>query len=272
MAGATPPPFWFNCIHRDGRVFKALTSSTVIEWEGEPHILSTMTPPGDAAFLAQEIETTRTRYESLLAQQIEAGQVRIAHELHDSLGSQLAAISLQVAGIKALGDDGKPFAKEADQLIGNIKKAAEITRDLARGLSPVDAWPGAFWRALEKLCHEFSRTDGLQCDFAMQGDFDGVTAETGIHLYRITQEAIANALRHGGARHIKVELLRTGSDMALHVVDDGTGFEVRSVISETRQGVGLSSMYARAGAIGAQIGLERLSPKGFRVAVGWVQT
>ena len=271
MAGATLPSFWFNCIRRDGQVFKALTSSTVIEWESERHILSTMMPPGDAALMSEEVEKTRIHYESLLAAQIEKEQVNIAHELHDSLGSQLASISLQAAGIKLIDGGDKTLVEAVDLLLGNIKIASDLTRNLARGLAPVDDWPGAFGHAMEKLCIGFSGTQGLQCEFEMDGNFDNVGSQAGNHLYRITQEAIANALRHGAAQHIEVSLIRSGGDMALTIQDDGTGFDVRSVLNETRQGLGLSSMYARAKALQAQITLQQIKPRGFCVSVNWSQ-
>ena len=269
MAGATLSSFWFNCVHRDGYAFRALTNSTVIEWEGELHILSTMTPPGDAALLSEEIEKTRNYYEGLLASRIEKEQVRVAHELHDSLGSQLAGISLQAASLKLPDEPDKPFSEAIDQLLGNIKIASEITRDLARGLAPVDDWPGAFGQALQKLCRDFSRGEGLRCDFEIDGDFDAVSGLVGSQLYRITQEAITNALRHGAADHITVSLNRAADEMALTILDNGTGFEVRAAANETRKGLGLSSMYARARAIQAQITLQQVNPKGFCVSVNW---
>ena len=271
MSGATLPSVWFNCVHRDGSVFKALTNSTVIEWEGERHILSTMTPPGDAALLQEEVEKTRSHYECQLTSHIEKEQILIAHELHDSLGSQLAGISLQAANLKLLGNAGRPLDDAIDQLLGNIKTASEITRGLARGLAPVDDWPGAFVRAIKKLCHDFSATKGLQCDFEIEGDFDAVSGQKANHLYRITQEAIANAVRHGAALRINVSLIRSENQMTLTVFDDGNGFDVRSVTNETRQGLGLSSMYARARSIDAQITLEQLTPRGFCVSVIWTQ-
>ena len=269
MAGAALPSIWFNGIHRDGRVFKVLTNSTPIEWEGERHIMSTSTLPSDGALLTEEVEKSRARYEDLLANQVEKEQVHIAHELHDSLGSQLAGISLQAASLKLIGGSGRPLDEAVDQLLANIKVASEITRGLARGLSPVDDWPGAFGHAMKKLCHDFSVTNGLQCQFEMEGEFDSVVGQKANHLYRITQEAICNALRHGAARRINVSLLRSGCEMALTIFDDGKGFEVRSVLNEPRRGLGLSSMYARAHAIGAEITLEKINPKGFCVSVNW---
>ncbi len=269
LAGAKLPAFWFNCIHADGHVFKAMTSSTVVEWEGEPHILSTMTPPSDVAMLAQEIEASRVHYENLLAEKIEEEQTHIAHELHDSLGSQLAAISLLAGNIRLQGNAGEDANRELDQLQDSIKEASEITRTLARGLAPVDAWPGGFWRAVEKLCNDFSVNQNLICRFVMEGNFDDVPHGKGKHLYRITQEAISNSVRHGGAQTITVHLLAQNDNMLLQIEDDGQGFDVPVLPAVPGHGMGLSTMYARARAIDANIMLKRLQPQGFCVEVSW---
>ena len=112
----------------------------------------------------------------------------------------------------------------------------------------------------------------MQCVFEIQGDFDAVAAETGTHLYRITQEAISNSVRHGGATHITVRLVAHGADgqMALHIQDDGVGFDASARRGTHGQGIGLSSMYARAKAIEAEITLARVNPRGFCVAVRWM--
>jgi signal transduction histidine kinase len=265
MAGATLPAFWFNCIHTNGQIFKALTSSTVIEWDGEPHILSCMTPPSDSAMLLQEVESVKTRYEGLLARQLEAQQINIAHELHDSLGSQLACISLQAASVEQVSSDSHAQRVELARLQENISKAAGITRNLARGLMPVDAFPGSFWRALERLCNDFNNAPALRCRFEMLGDFDAINVEVGTHLYRIAQEAITNALRHGHATHIVVRLELAGQDRILSITDNGSGFDPTTV--QHTPGVGLGSIYARAGAIGAQVALAKQTPRGFCVEV-----
>jgi signal transduction histidine kinase len=246
-----------------------LANATVVEWEGEPHILTTLTPPGEIALLSQDAETNRSRYECMLARKIETEQLRIAQELHDSLGSQLAGIALHAANIKLLAESGNPLGQETDQLFAQIKKAAAMTRSLARGLAPVDAWPGAFWPALERLCADFSASKKVQCIFQMQGNFDAVTAETGTHLYRIAQEAISNAIRHGGASRICISLSATEDRMSLRVQDDGVGFDAAALLGANGSGLGLSSMYARAKSIDADIILERVNPKGFCVAVSW---
>lgn len=268
-AGAVLPSCWYNCKRLDGRTFNVLANATVVEWEGEPHILTTLMPPGDISLLLQDAETNRSRYERLLVKKVEAEQVRIAQELHDSLGSQLAGIGLHAVNIKLLAESGCSLRQETDEMLVQIKKAAAITRSLSRGLAPVDAWPGAFWPALEKLCTDFSASKQVQCVFQIQGNFDAVEAETGTHLYRIAQEAISNAIHHGGASHISVSLCATQDQMTLRVQDDGVGFDAATLAGTHGSGLGLSSMYARAKAIEAEITLARLNPRGFCVAVSW---
>ena len=265
MAGATPPSFWFTCIHADGHTFRALTNSCVIEWEGEPHILSTMTPPGDSALLIQEVESAKGRYEGLLAKQLEQKQIAIAHELHDSLGSQLAGISLLADGIAADAQGNPALTLAIERLQMQIQQAGYVTRDLARGLMPVADWPGSFRRALQRLCDEFNNQAALRCVFEQIGDFEHIEADVGTHLYRIAQEAITNALRHGQASHIVVRLERVGGLRVLRISDDGIGFDVTA--AQHNPGVGLSSIYARALAIGAQVDLEQKKPRGFCVTV-----
>ncbi len=272
LAGAELPSYWFECRHRNGPMFRALIHSTLVEWENEVHILSTLTLPDDSVMLSAEIESTRRHFERLLITQLEAKQMQIAHELHDSLGSQLAGISLQAAALRQLEPGPLLLDIAVQQLLGAIKKAAEMTRGLAHGLVPVERWPGSFWRALEILCSDFNKTDGLRCDFEMCGDFDAVCAETGNHLYRITQEAISNAVRHGGAARIEVRLEREGDACALSIVDDGTGFDVPTMLTSLERGMGLSSMYARARSISAEIVLQCTKPRGFSVLVRWQHT
>ena len=224
-----------------------------------------LTAPDSAALLAEGMASVKIYYEALLAKQLEEKQAHMAHELHDSLGSQLAGIGLQADTIGLLGGANPQLAMQIERLQVHIKKASEITRDLARGLMPVDAWPGSFWRALQRLCHDFDNNPTLRCTFDMDGNFDAVSAETGTHLYRIAQEAITNALRHGRATQIAVQLTQTPNHDIMRITDNGAGFDATAM--PPNPGVGLRSIHARALAIGAEVGLTRQHPHGFCVEI-----
>ena len=101
----------------------------------------------------------------------------------------------------------------------------------------------------------------------MEGNFDDIHVEAGTHLYRIAQEAVTNALRHGQATHIVVRLEHIDEHLVLRITDDGMGFDTTAL--QPNPGLGLSSIYARARAIGAEVDLARQAPRGFCVAVRW---
>jgi PAS domain S-box-containing protein len=268
-AGQEVPSLWLHLKALDGSIIHALVDTKIVPWGDQQHFLTTVSSSGDAQLLASEIDATRKRYAHLLVSQLEEKQNFIAGELHDSLGSQLLGISLQVASLATVQRSDKLFTASIDKLLLNIKTAAEITRTLAHGLVPVDTWPGSFWRALERLCADYQAKSVLRCEFEMSGDFEVVPAETGNHLYRICQEAIANAIRHGGATHITVTLSRTGYDALLCIADDGVGFEPHALAALCQKGVGLSSIQARARAIHGDVTFARIQPHGLSVGVTW---
>ncbi len=263
------PSLWLNFKRLDGTGFRALLHCTLLEWNDEKHILHTVSQVGDENLLASEVASVKSRYERLLVNQLEERQAQIARELHDSLGSQLTGISLQAAAIKIQNTQNQPLASDIERLLTNVKAAAELTRGLARGLVPVDTWPSSFWRALERLCGEYDGVGGLACEFDVQGDFDAVSADVGNNLYRICQEAITNALRHGAATEINVSLHRSGFNASLTIADNGSGFDTALASVHTTNGLGLSSMFARARAIDAKVSFKTVVPSGTCVTVEW---
>ncbi|MBN9408626.1 MAG: PAS domain S-box protein [Burkholderiales bacterium] len=222
----------------------------------------------EVAQARQLLDSTQLRFEHVLVTELEAQQTHIAQELHDSLGSELAALSLVLGGTRALAGGAPQLAGQIDLALAQVQSAVEVTRALARGLMPVSDHPGAFWRAMERLASDFSRGRGASCEFATQGDVEAVSSETGSHLYRIAQEALANAVRHGRASHLEIVLSRRSARLRLSICDNGSGFSAASLSGEDA-GVGMRSMLARARAIGGRIQFLRRPAGGAEVRVEW---
>jgi signal transduction histidine kinase len=102
----------------------------------------------------------------------------------------------------------------------------------------------------------------VECAFACKREHLNVNAQTGIAFYRITQEAIQNAIRHGHARQIKVELTVDEAQLRLKVFDNGKGF---SSDSKSCSGMGLHIMQYRANSIGGHLAVESQPNKGTRI-------
>jgi signal transduction histidine kinase len=186
-------------------------------------------------------------------------QQRIGHDLHDGLGQELTGISmLSVALADQLKAEISPATIHADQLADLTQNALRHTRDLARGLCPVDLEDEGLATALQHLADRVSRLPGVVCKFHQHGTI-ALPASAATHLFRIAQEATSNALRHGQARNIGILLTLHGTALALEVTDDGAGFS-----SDAPSGMGLRLMRHRAETIGAALQIVP-SPAGTRV-------
>jgi signal transduction histidine kinase len=224
--------------------------------------------PTDAA----QTPDRSSAFESLLIAQLEVQQTHIAQELHDALGSRLAAIVMMLGTIKAAQASEVAWQATLDSVIAHAKDASEVARKLARGLMPLDNTPGALWRHLERLCADYDQIHGLRCAFGMHGDFDQVAPEASNHLYRIAQEAITNALRNGQAKHVTITLTQFSTHREMVVSDDGAGFDINQSITPAHHGMGLRTMRARCAMIGAHLSIQPGLSGGTSVKVSWHST
>lgn len=224
--------------------------------------MSALVPPEDAP-----LPRTSGDIDSVLITQLEAQQTRIAQELHDALGSRLAAIAMMLGAIKTTQPQHNASHEALDRVIAHTQAAAQVVRKLARGLMPVDATPGALWRLLEQLCADYDRIQGLRCEFAMRGDFDDLPAEAANHLYRIAQEALTNAWRSGQATHVTLTLMRYTGYSEIRVSDNGVGYTPASAAPPA--GLGLRSMRARSALIGGYLSIQSSLPSGTALTVRW---
>ncbi len=200
--------------------------------------------------------TERKRLEREVLQVATREQQRIGSDLHDGLGQQLTGIALLLKGLVPRLTRARPAELRGDveQIVALVNDAIGSTRSLARGLSPVPAADDGLPLALEALGTQIFERHGVNVivDNALPEDqrFDDNTAT---HLYRIVQEALGNALRHGQPTRVTVHLRAEGGQIELAVTDDGPGFDRRAV---QPAGLGLKIMRFRAQMIGGDLTVE----------------
>ena len=189
----------------------------------------------------------------------EAEQRRIGQDLHDGLCQYLAGLTCSASSLR---DDLQklglqPDAKTADELVMLLQDAVVQTRDLARKLVPAHVSQLGLVLALESLTRSVTRLHGVNCRFRSHATSANWDDHTAMHLYRIAQEAINNATRHGKPKNIFLFLNAGGRSLRLRVVDDGAG------ISEPdSNGMGLDIMRYRARLIGGQLTIRRRNGRG----------
>lgn len=215
------------------------------------------------AALADEI-AERERLEKVVLEISERERRSIGHELHDALGQHLTGTAVigQVLAEK-LQERGAAEAPEARKLVGLIKTGIDQTRQMAKGLLLADIDAEGLTIALREFCASTAAQSRIECLF--EGEDHVALAENGVasHLFRIAQEAVRNAVRHGRARRVVVHLGIVDHRLRLRVVDDGVGLPPSP---ERGTGLGLRIMEHRALIVGASFAVER-RPEGGTVVV-----
>jgi PAS domain S-box-containing protein len=189
---------------------------------------------------------------------------RLGTDLHDGLGQELTGVALMLRTVAThLGREAPAAVPRIDGIVRLVNHAIESTRAMARGLAPVSIDQGGLGSALEELASRSRAAYGVQVRLRRTIPADlQINENTANHLYRITQEAISNAIRHGRAASVLVTLRERTGQLELSVSDDGAGFDVGRTHS---RGMGLKIMKYRARMIGGTIEVRRRRPLGTRV-------
>jgi signal transduction histidine kinase len=189
-------------------------------------------------------------------------QARIGAELHDGLGQELTGISLLLRAL-ASKTAGAPLAVRSDVLAIEelLLKAIRTCGSLARGLSPTGIEPGGLLAALRRHASRLGELHQIDVRIRTSGTRPIVDGFASDHLFRIAQEAITNAIRHGAAQRIVVAVGATPEQTTLSISDDGRWLER----SDSSDGMGLRIMRYRARLIGANLQIQAGANGGTRV-------
>jgi signal transduction histidine kinase/CheY-like chemotaxis protein len=235
------------------------------EWQVDFFVVADAERKSGATFFGRDV-TERRWLEQQLLTISDAEQQRIGADLHDGLGQQLTGMACLTAALRDRLKKIAPDEAENAEFIARLaSESVSQTRALARGLCPVQLEQGSLAGALEDLTYQSQLLHGIECRFRSEGTAPKCEHLTAIHLYRITQEAIHNATRHGGAKHILVTLTSRGKEHRLSIKDDGCGFDPREI--RVGGGAGLRLMSYRANMIGGTFSAESELQRGTQVSV-----
>lgn len=187
----------------------------------------------------------------------EREQRRIGRDLHDGLCQYQAALACAAASLNGdlIKKELTEEARMADELATRLREAVAQTRDLARGLVPVQMEELGLISALEELARSTTLLHSVDCQFEVEGRPMISDNAAATHLYRIAQEAIANATRHGEASRIDLSLSRDDDATFLRVSDNGIGLS-QAKRNATATGMGLNIMSYRAKLAGGELKIE----------------
>jgi PAS domain S-box-containing protein len=266
------PRSWMEAIHPDDRERvrqAALTKQATGEYDEEYRIVR---PTGsvrwirDRAYpvrddggqvyrivgIAEDI-TERKRLEAEILDVSHLERRRIGQDIHDGLCQHLAGTAFAMKALEqTLATADSPLIADAREITRLVDEAITEAHHIAKGLSPVELEPQGLMTALEQLAANVSSMFGVNCTFSCQQAVRLRDNEVAVHLYRIAQEAVTNAVKHGRPKRVWVALTSVNGRVNLTVEDDGVGVVG---VPETK-GMGLQIMAYRARMMGGLLDIQ----------------
>lgn len=207
--------------------------------------------------------TERRRLEREILEISDRERQRIGQDLHDGLCQSLTGIELMSEVLEQkLARRSKEGAARVGEIASHVRDAIRQTRLMAQGLAPVTLESEGLMSGLQELATKTSRIFGIDCRFSCEGTVLVPDISIATHLFRIAQEAVSNAVKHGQASEVVIRL-EVGHESALLLVSDD-GLNLPEVLPG-REGMGVHIMKYRAGAIGGTLSLRPREPSGTQV-------
>jgi PAS domain S-box-containing protein len=228
---------------KDGSEFVSESRISRLAMEGHAYQIS----------VVQDI-TERRQMEREILEISDREQRRMSHDLHDGLCQLLTGTMFAVKTLEQrLSTAGRPEAEAFNEIAELLRRANVEARNIARGLNPLTIEEGGLESALQDLALYIQGTFNIDCRFHCDHAVKVKNKDQAVHLYRIAQEAVNNAVKHGQARRIDIRLQRSSKTVTLEVEDDGIGLPNPPLAAS---GLGLHIMAYRARMIGGELQLR----------------
>jgi signal transduction histidine kinase len=209
--------------------------------------------------ITQDI-TERRRMADLLARSADLERARIGADLHDGLGQELTGLALFLQGAALRAERDNPgMSHDLAELAKIASKSIETVRDMTHAMLPLELRQMGFVTVCQQLATSTQKSSGIMVRFRYVGHPSHVpVGPSAEHMYRIVQEAIANAVKHANPTRISLTLKASDAKLVLTVSDNGEGID----LTRATGGIGLQIMRYRARLMGGLLDVRRNSGGG----------
>jgi len=249
---------------KNGRAFPVELSVSLFRWKGQEY-LQVLVNDITEQKQAEEAEHLKKLSDALMRFQ-EEERKRIARELHDHVGQDLATIKIGLAMIKrSYPDLEKDIVEEIDESILTAEKIINDVRRISSELRPESLDRIGLVPSLEHATAYLSERSGVEIELKCVGMNKRLEPDHEITIYRIIQEALTNVIKHARAGKAKVKLERKGDAIRLKIKDDGRGFSPER--EKKRGGLGLLGIRERAVSAGGNFQIKSSPGKGTTLSI-----
>ena len=248
----------FETLHvtKDGTRIPVEINSHVFPFRGSNVVLS----------IGRDI-SDRREIEMKIAEASERERRILGRDLHDVLCQDLASIEMLASLLKkTLESEASAGRSDVNMIHDLARRTVVLAKRMSSGLYPVELEKEGLHTALEQLAGNEERMFHVACVFSGDRKISPASQSASLHLYRIAQEAVRNAVKHSGGKHISIVLERKDDGMLLGIEDDGEGMPPDT---EKSGGMGLHIMKYRARVLGAVLKISERKEGGTRVACFW---
>jgi len=196
----------------------------------------------------------RRRLENELLEIAENERRRIGFDLHDDLGQKLTGLLLMLKSLEQrLAAERHSCTDDARKVRTLVEQILRHTHDLARHFSSMDVTGDDLTGVLKGLASNVTKMFELRCGFNVKGSIPPLPEHTTMQFYKIAQEAVSNAIKHGKASRVAISLTKNGEQLIMTIKNDGVPFTTGS---QAKNRMGLRIMNFRANTIGACLEIE----------------
>ena len=212
----------------------------------------------------QMVLEERHRLENELLEIAEQERQRIGFDLHDDLGQKLTGLSLMMKGLEQqLIRSGHSAARQARDARELIERIIHHTHNIAHGFSSLDVNGHDLPVILKDLSTNVEKMFTIPCSFSTKGDLPPLPSNVVVQFYKIAQEAVSNAVKHGKASRVAITIAHAANQLVLSVKNDGIPF---SPPANPKSRMGLRIMNYRARTVGATFEIKPNSKNGTLVS------
>lgn len=220
--------------------------------------------------LAERLQETIGNQQRLARRLLNAREeerLHLSRELHDEFGQYLTSLNAEASFAMELADEGVPALRPCAESIGRtVSHMMEVLQQILHRLRPLGLEEFGLRASLQQLIDEWNRRakGAIRFQLLFDAALDGLPDNVAVTLYRIVQESVTNAVRHGQASEVNVCLTVDDETLRLQISDNGRGGVAPEVSSESRKsgGFGLLGMEERVLALGGRLRILPREPQG----------